>query len=521
MIAGPSPHAVEIGREVHAKGGNVVDVAVAVALSLAVTHPYYASLGGGGFALVKVGAKDIRALDFREMAPAQAEVNLYKDKPKNASVDGGLAVGVPGVPAGLWELHKAYGKLKWSQLFDGAIRLAEKGFRVSGEWVDNTTDSKERFNKDGAKILMDAQGKMLKPGDLLKQPGLARLLKSLSQKGPKAFYEGDVANDIVATVKNGGGIVTPADLKAYRTRWLEPITADYLGHKLYLMPPPSSGGVVIAQAVKLIEKLGVQKLEPFSVDELHMLAEIMKYSYRGRALLGDPDFNKNPVPQLLADDYLSKGAAMIRKDKAMDVEPLKELAFEKPSTTHFSVMDSAGDAVSFTVTINGNYGSGLITPKYGIALNNEMDDFTTKPGEPNMFGLIQGEANSVRAGSRPLSSMSPTIIEKNGRTVLALGAPGGPRIISAVFQVLHRTLAQGFDVDRAIQSPRVHHQFLPNKVFTDKRRLPPETLAALRIRGHVVEEASSMGKGYAVYLSEDGILSGAADARGEAGAGGY
>lgn len=519
MYAGPSTHAVDIAREIHIQGGNAVDIAVAVGLSLAVTHPYYASFGGGGFAVIKMNGKT-RAFDFREMAPGAANPDTFKDKD---SRNGGAAVGVPGVPRGLWDLHKAHGKLKWSKLFDGALRLSEKGFRVSGEWVSLTSRNKDRFTSGGREFFFrkgigkDLQS--LKPGERLRQPGLAKFLRAFQKDGPSAFYEGEVARDLVSAVNASGGFFKPEDLKNYKTRWLEPITVDFNGYQLSLMPPPSSGGIVIAQALRLMERLKLQQAKPLSVDELHFLGEILKLSFRGRQLLGDPDFAKSPIKELLDDKYIGEMAALIKLDNVIDPEPLKELRFESENTTHFSVLSANGDAVSLTVTLNGEYGSGVVTPKFGIALNNEMDDFTTKLGEPNMFGLIQGVANQVRAGARPLSSMSPTIVEKNGATIMAVGAPGGPRIISGVLQVLYRSLAQTFDIDQAIQAPRVHHQFLPNVLKLDPQRFSPETIAALEKRGHKVEQ-SPVARVFGVRRDDAGILYGAFDARGEGAAGG-
>lgn len=514
MIAGPSPSAVEVGKEIARKGGNAVDVAVAVGLSLAVTHPYYAGFGGGGFALVKMGS-EVQALDFREIAPKKSSPDLYKDKPENASVQGGLAVGVPGIPAGLWELHKKHGKLKWQQLFPGAIKLAEDGFEVSGEWSHLTSRKQEEFSVAGKAVF-----KPLRPGDRLKQPQLAKFLRKYRSQGPAAFYQGDVAKDLVETINSQGGIYSLDDLRDYKTRWMTPLSVNYKDFRVHLMPPPSSGGIVIAQALKMMEMVKINEKLPLSVDELHLLAEVMKLSYRGRSLLGDPDFAKNPLKELQDEKYLKKLVSMIKPKKVIDVEPLKDVSFESEQTTHFSVMDANGNTVAMTITLNGNYGSGVVTPKYGIALNNEMDDFTTRPGKPNMFGLIQGDANKVQAGARPLSSMSPTIVEKNGQTILSLGSPGGPRIISAVLQVLYRTLTQPFDIDQAIQAPRVHHQFLPNIVFTDALKLPPETIQALQSRGHEVKTGST-AKVYGIHRRDDGILAGAYDLRGEGAAGGY
>ena len=518
MYAGASPWAVDVVRDVSRKGGNVVDATVAAEFAMAVTAPYFSSIGGGGFAMVKMG-KETQALDFREMAPGKAHPDLYLDKANRASIDGGLAVGVPGIVMGMWDLHKKYGKLKWNQLFDGAIRLAEEGFPVSGEWVQFTNHTRKRFSDASWKMVSDKKHEALKPGDVLKQPELAKLLKLIKAKGPEAFYKGENAKDLVATVNGSGGIFSTQDLENYKTRWLEPITTKYAGYTLHLMPPPSSGGILIAEATQLMEKLKLSSYEPLSVDEFHLLIEIMKMSFKARIELGDPAFVENPVAKILSDEEISKLAAAVKMDRALEPEKLQLLPKESENTTHFSVMDAAGNTVAMTVTLNGMWGSALLTSKYGVALNNEMDDFNTHPGKPNMFGLVQGKANSVRAGARPLSSMSPSIVEKEGRTVLSVGSPGGPRIITAVAQVIYRALRGPFDIDEAIQAPRVHHQYQPDKVYIDKLKLAPETIEALKKRGHKIETGPT-AKVYGIFRNEEGILFGAADARGEAAAGG-
>jgi len=522
LYAGPSPYGAEIARDVFKTGGNAVDAAVAIGLSLAVTHPYYAAFGGGGFALVKSG-KTVAAIDFREKAPGRTSPETFKDRPAETSLRGGLAVAVPGFVAGLWELHHKYGHLKWAKLFETALKQAERGFHVSGEWVDRTVDAQKFFNDAGKKIFFRRSGDVveaLKPGDLLKQPGLAKFLRRFRQEGPSAFYRGAVARELEAAVKAGGGVLSLEDLKNYRVRWLEPITTEFAGYKIYLMPPPSSGGIVIAQALQLIDRLKLKDKKPLSVDEYHLLAETMKLAFRGRSLLGDPDFAKNPVQQLLDPKYLDQMADLVKLDKSVPVEPLQKIEFEHENTTHFSVMDEKGNTVALTVTLNGDYGSGLVTPDSGIALNNEMDDFTTQLGRPNMFGLIQGEANLVRAGARPLSSMSPTIVEKDGATVLSVGAPGGSRIITGVLQVLYRVLQLKWNIDLAIQSPRVHHQFLPDIVFFDEFRFSPEVIEGLEKRGHRLQTGFTARVAGVARDPVTGILSGAADARGEAAAGG-
>lgn len=520
MVSCASPYAVEAGRKVAEMGGNVVDVAVAVSLAMSVTNPYYAALGGGGFALVKMNGP-VEALDFRETAPAAAGKDYYKNLPKDASITGGHAVGVPGVPAGLWALHKKYGKLKWEQLFGPALELANRGFRVTGEWVRDTDEEKARFNPTGRTAFFKKNAISYKPGEILKQPEVAKALNELKTKKLKGFYEGAIAQDMVKSIADSNGNMTVEDLKAYKVRWLKPLVTTFEGERVYLMPPPSSGGVVIFSALKLIDQLGLKNKAPLSVDELHLLAEIEARSFRGRALLGDPDFHKNPIDFLTSASYLGEMAKSVDMKKRVKLKPLAEADLkEKQETTHFSVMDSQGHAIALTQTLNGFYGSAVVSERYHIALNDEMDDFTTHPNEPNMYGLIQGTGNDVAPGKRPLSSMSPTLVEHDGKIVMSLGAPGGPRIITAVLQALYRVLVNRMDVDRAAQFPRIHHQFLPDKLYVDAGRFSPEILDALRARGHSIEEANSMAKVYIVRLRPDGILEAAFDARGEGAAGG-
>ncbi len=521
MIAAPSPYAVDVGKKIIEDGGNVIDVAVAVGLTLAVTSPYYAAFGGGGFALIKM--KDsVEVLDFREMAPAATGPQFYMDKAKDASRNGGAAVGVPGFPAGLYEMHKKYGKLKWQKLFYHPMRLASKGFAVSGEWAKNTENASKRFSKGGQKHFMKSNGKLYRPGETLQQHGLTKAMKEFKRKKTKGFYEGFVAKDIVESVKATGGVMELTDLKNYKVRWLKPLTTSYLGHKVHLMPPPSSGGVVIKSALNMMERLKLHEKEALSVEELHLMGEILARSFRGRATLGDPDYHNNPLDLLLSDNYLKKMAHSINQHKSKKLQPLsiEAKAQESTETTHYSVMDAKGNAISLTVTLNGNYGSAVVSNRFGIALNNEMDDFTTRPGEPNMFGLIQGKGNSVQPGKRPLSSMSPSLVEKDGKVVMTVGAPGGPRIISGTLQVIYRVLANGWDMDKAIQAPRVHHQFLPHVLYVDKDRLSPDVLKMLKKKGHTIKE-SWIARVVGVRLNEKGNLEAAYDSRGEGAAGGY
>jgi len=519
MISAPNHYAVEVGRKVAQRGGNVVDVAVAVGLSLAVTAPFYAALGGGGFALVKM-KDEVQALDFRETAPKATHKDYYLALPAGSSQNGPHAVATPGFPAGLFELHQKFGKMKWELLFTDAIDMANKGFAVTGGWVNTTDKEKGRFNKTGQKVFLKKDMMSYRPGEVLKQTGLAKALIQLQRQKLKGFYEGPVAKDIVDSVVAGGGQLSLEDLKNYKVRWLKPLTTEYEGHKIYLMPPPSSGGVVILSALNMIEKLDVKNKPLLSADEFHLLAEIESRAFRGRAMLGDPDFHKNPMTFLTSNGYLEEMRKSVNPKRSVALKPLVEGDFkESTETTHFSVMDSDGHAIALTVTLNGSYGSGVVSDKFGIALNNEMDDFTTKPGEPNMYGLVQGAGNNIEAGKRPLSSMSPTLVEKGGKVVMTLGAPGGPRIITGVLQALYRILGRGMDVDSAVQAPRVHHQFLPNTLYIDRQRFSPEIVQELTNRGHKVEE-SWMAKVYVVRLRPDGVLEAAFDSRGEGFAGG-
>jgi len=353
---------------------------------------------------------------------------------------------------------------------------------------------------------------------------LARALQLYRDQGPDGFYRGAVAKDIAATVQANGGVLTEADLANYRVRWLQPLETRFKDHKLYMMPPPSSGGAVIKSAFELFERIDIERQALLGIDELHLMAEVLNRSFRGRALLGDPDFHDNPFDQILSQSYLDEMAQSIDINKAVQLTPLvdKPMA-ESTETTQFSILDAEGNAISLTVTLNGTFGSGVVSEKYGISLNNEMDDFTTRPGEANGYGLVQGFGNRVQPGKRPLSSMSPTLVEKDGRIVMTLGAAGGPRIISSVIQAIYRVLVSGLDIDRAVQFPRVHHQFLPNKLYMDEFKFSPEVVKGLQQRGHetVQQRPSYLGRIKAVRLNDKGYLEASFDNRSEGAVGGY
>lgn len=504
-ISGPSIHMKEAVERVYKSGGNVVDMAVASALVLSVVTPFYVSLGAGGFALVDIG-DDVIALDFREMAPKAFHPDYYKDK---SSVKGGSAVGVPGFVAGLWSLHQKYGKLSWRLLFKEAIELAEKGYPVGTEWARIT---KEISILDYGMSQFFKRGDPYKSGDLFKQQQLAKALKLVRDKNIKGFYQGKVAQDVVNSVNNYGGSISLEDLKNYEVRWLKPIEKDFMHYTVYSMPPPSSGGIVLAGALDLIHQKKLSKKKLLSLNEIHLLSEIMSRAFRSRSLIADPVFYTTPFDQILSVEYLKKMSDSITVKKVKSLKPLKE-------TTHFVVMDKEGKTVTMTLTLNLRYGSKVVTPQYGIVLNNQMDDFTTKLNQPNSFGLIQGQGNKVEAGKRPLSSMSPTLVKDGKKTIMALGGSGGPRIISGVLQVLYRSLVNELDIDQAIQFPRIHHQFLPRKTYVEKNCFSPDLLKMLSKRKHKIEEAKSVGKIYGVRRDE--ILSSAFDHRGDGVAWGF
>ncbi|MBT4760551.1 MAG: gamma-glutamyltransferase [Bdellovibrionaceae bacterium] len=520
LIVGSSSLANLAGQEVAKRGGNVFDVAVTVGLVMTVTNPHNASFGGGGFALLSTKDK-VEVLDFRERAPAATHEKYYLNKPKKASTLGGTAVGVPGVAAGLWAIHSKYGKLKWKTLFRRALEYAKNGVQVSGYIANRIQSSSKNFNEESKNVFLKKDKTFYKPGDILVQNRLFSVLKKYQQFGPKAFYEGKIAEDIVNTVKAEKGHLDLVDLKEYSVRWLKPLKAKFKGYDVYLMPPPSSGGYVIKTALGLADHVKPEQYGALSVNELHFLGEIFKASFRGRSLLGDPDYHANPFNMLFSDEYLSQLKSKINLKKISSFKPLLDKKYkESKETTHFNVMDKQGNAVSLTVTLNGTFGSGVTTKKFGITLNNEMDDFTTRPGQANMFGLVQGMGNAVQAGKRPLSSMSPTIVKKGKQVLMSLGAPGGPRIISGVFQVLYRVLVSNFNVDEAIQAPRVHHQFLPDTLFIDKHKHSPDVLKALAKKGHKIK-SGWMGRVNAIYLNHKNNLEASFDARGEGSVAGY
>lgn len=497
MVVAQEPLATDVGVEVLRKGGNAVDAAVAVAFALAVTHPFAGNLGGGGFLLLRTAdGRTTTFVDFREKAPEKATRDMYLDssgKPTRDSLVGWRAAGVPGTVRGLELAHKKYGSKPWAQLVRPAIRLARNGFPVSYilsnqlrsemtvKLLGGFPESKKIFLKDGA---------FYEPDELLVQRDLAATLERIAKHGARDFYEGETARKLAAEMEKNGGLITAADLKAYQAVERKPLTGTYKGYDIITAPPPSSGGIGILQMMGMLENSGYEKSGAGSAATYHYLAETMRRYYADRSeYLGDPDFFKVPVSGLLRREYIEHWRNSIDRERATpsdSIKPGNPAREESAETTHFNIVDAQGNAVALTYTLNGGYGNGVTVPGLGFLLNNEMDDFSAKPGSPNLFGLIQGESNAIQPGKRPLSSMTPTIVVKDGKPFLLVGAPGGSRIITAVMQVILNIIDFKMNPQDAVDFPRIHHQWLPDRLEFETG-VSPDTLALLQSKGHNVE----------------------------------
>jgi len=507
MVVTDNAVASKVGRDVLAAGGNAADAAVATAFALAVAYPTAGNIGGGGFAVARMGGK-VKALDFRETAPAAAKHDMYLDadgKPKADAREGIKSVGVPGSVAGLWELHRTLGSKKktWAELLAPAIALAESGITIDEAFISTMEFGGKRLKKHPASAALSfPNGEPLAKGATWKNPELAAVLKRIV-KGPQGFYEGPTAEAIVAQMKADGGLITLADLKKYKAKWRTPVEFSYRGHKVTSMPPPSSGGVTLAMICHILEGYDLKKLGQGSPEALHFEFEAMRRAFAARnAKLGDPDFVKMPLDKLLSEGWGKEQRTTIAADKAT---PSSEIATDGPAsasgphTTHFSVVDAAGDAVALTTTINWWYGSGVTVKGGGFVLNNEMDDFAAVPGTANGFGLVQGEANAIAPGKRMLSSMAPTIVTgPDGKVLLVIGGAGGPTIITAVFQELSNVVDFGLDVGAAVNVPRFHMQHLPDEVSYEKAGLPEATAKGLEAMGYKMKERGHLADAPAI-----------------------
>lgn len=531
MVASVDALATEVGVDILKQGGNAVDAAVAVGYALAVTHPQAGNLGGGGFMLLRTKDGKTTAIDFREMAPILASRDMFLDAQGNPdskkSLISHLASGTPGTVAGFSLALQKYGTLPLSKVVQPAIKLAQEGFIVNDSLADdlNTYGREVIARHENSKAIFWKAGQPLKKGDRLVQSQLAKSLELIAKKGPDAFYTGPVAEQIIDEMKKNGGLITKEDLANYKAVERTPISGDYRGYQVYSMPPPSSGGIHIVQILNILANFDMQKQGFGSADAMQIMAEAEKYAYADRSeYLGDPDFVKVPWQALTNKEYaksLAKQIDINRARPSTQIHPGNLQPWESDQTTHYSVVDKDGNAVAVTYTLNTTFGSGIVAGTSGILLNNQMDDFSAKPGVPNVYGLVGGAANAIEPKKRPLSSMSPTIVVKEGKTWLVTGSPGGSRIITTVLQMVVNTVDFGMNVAEATNAPRFHHQWLPDELRVEKG-FSPDTLKLLAQKGQKVALKAAMGSTQSIMIGPDGTLYGASDPRSEDGlAAGY
>jgi gamma-glutamyltranspeptidase/glutathione hydrolase len=528
-VVSAEPHATAVGLEVLRKGGNAVDAAVAVALALAVTHPQAGNLGGGGFLLVRMADGSSAAIDFREMAPKAATADMYLRPDGSVDEDkvqyGATAAGVPGSPAGLLLALQKFGTKSLATVAAPAIRLAREGFVVDHFLAADLLEEQKglaRFPSTQKVFFRD--GRPLQQGELLVQEDLGSTLERFAQGGLQGFYGGRTAELLVAQMQRDGGFVTQSDLAAYAPRERQPLRGTYRGYEVLGMPPPSSGGVALQQMLNLLEGFDLKALGHGGSEYLHLLTEVMARAYADRSRwLGDPDFHVVPVEGLVGREYAAKLREGIRRDKKSDVRPgVPPGAKDSDDTTHFSVVDGHGNAVSCTTTINSSFGAMVVVDGAGFLLNNEMDDFSSKPGVPNQFGLVGGKANAIAPGKRMLSSMTPTIVSKDGELKFVLGAPGGGRIITAVLQVLLNCVDHGLGLELAVRAPRIHYQWRPETIRWESLSLSPDVRTALAAKGHTFDEKPhGVGLVFAIEILSDGRRLGVCDPRSGGSAGAF
>ncbi|OOF41368.1 gamma-glutamyltransferase [Rodentibacter mrazii] len=521
MVASEQAIATKVGVEILKQGGNAVDAAVAVGFALAVVLPNAGNIGGGGFMVLhneKTG-EDF-ALDFRETAPLKASRDMYLDA--NGQVEDGkslfthFAVGVPGTVAGMELALKKWGTMPLHKVLEPAIKLAEEGFPISQTLANLLDTEKEVLGKwQSSRKIFFKNNRTLAAGELLIQKDLANSLKLIAKEGAKAFYEGEIAEKIVQEMKQHNGLISLEDMRNYQAIERQPIVGNYRGYKVVTMPPPSSGGIHLVQLFNMLENYPLNEFGANSAKTIHYLAESMKLAYADRSeYLGDPDFVKIPVSGLISKNYANFLIQNIKENyarPATEIKPGKPQPYESDQTTHYSVMDNAGNAVAVTYTLNLNFGSGIVAEGTGILLNNEMDDFSAKPGVANAFGLIGGDANAIEAKKRPLSSMTPTIVLKDNKPWLVTGSPGGARIITTVLQSISNTIDHNMNPAEAIVAPRIHHQWLPDELRIEEG-ISPDTLALLTAKGHKIKLKAPMGR-VQIIQARDGGFYGYSDPR--------
>lgn len=523
MVVSAREEASRIGSEIMKKGGNAFDAMIATEMALAVAYPYAGNLGGGGFMVYRTQYGEIGALDYREKAPIAARKDMYLDdegKPiQDLSRTGGLAVGVPGTIAGIFAVHEKLGSLPMEEILQPVIELAKRGFVV-------TKKQSERLKKYGPEIKAASgeasiftEGK--KTGDTLKNIALGETLSRIASEGRSEFYNGETGEKLVAFLKTKNGILTMKDLNAYEAEWREPIIFDYKDLRVISMSPPSSGGVCLAQILKMLEAFPISEYGHNTVKSMQLIVEAERRAYADRSYyLGDPDFIENPIDSLLSDSYLQNRM----RDFSFDVAtPSTSLGYgsiqgyESAETTHYSIVDQFGNAAAVTTTLNSGFGSKLYSKELGFFMNNEMDDFSAKPGEPNIYGLVGGEANAIAPQKRMLSSMTPTIVEKDGKLSMVVGTPGGATIITSVLQTILNVYEYDMNIQEAVNAPRFHHQWLPDAIRYELNEFPNEQIEALKQKGypHNTETDPIIGKVDAIFVLPSGQLEGGADKRGD------
>ncbi len=526
MVSTTDTRATRVGVDILQAGGNAVDAAVAVAFALAVVLPEAGNIGGGGFAVIRMANGEIASLDFRETAPLTLIPQHYLDeegKPTDASRTGHLASGVPGSVAGLAEMHQRYGALPWSDVVEPAIDLAENGFSVTERLNRGLAAKSSVLTKfETTQEVFFPGGEPVRVGSNFRQPMLATTLRLIASEGKNAFYRGRIADLIVEEMREGGGLITYEDLSRYQAKWREPIVFEYRGHTIISMPPPSSGGVTLAEILNILEGYNLGSMGFNTFESVHLTVEAFRRAFADRNFyLGDPDYVDMPVARLTSDGYAEELRASISRSRASSSESFNRVPVlsEGLNTTHFSIVDARGNAVALTTTINSGFGSGVTVGRAGFLLNNEMDDFTVRAGFPNQFGLIQSDNNLVGPGRRPLSAMTPTIVlNPQGELRMVVGSPGGPRIITAVAQTIINVIDFGMDVRAAVDAPRVHHQLLPDEIEIERKGLDSITMSELASAGHILSpQGGYFGDIQLILRQPTGILYGAADPRREGG----